>query len=168
MLTELFILNLFVARLIAVFRCLSPVVRSLYDLSPKSCHCRMHRLRLSSEGPEVVSQIPDKFFVPYLNRSPRSALYQKQIDGKSPVPLYPIPSLREGSSGFDEDQQDRGFARGSISLFTTLLIIAAFLLGGGVGGGIGGAFISKDRATIAKSVFQVPTSSEITSYLFAL
>jgi hypothetical protein len=112
----------------------------------------MHRLRLSSEGPEVVSHIPDKYYVPYTQRSPytRSALYQKQVENKGQIPLFPLPPSRESSPQFEEDEPDRGFGVRSCSLFTILIVIGAFLLGGGIGGGIGGAFIAKDQAKISR------------------
>ena len=129
-----------------ILRFASLVVQPLYALVANSS---MHRLRLSSEGPEVVSQIPDKFFVPYTNRSPRSALYQKQLEVKGEIPLFPLPLIREPSR-FEEEEQNRYCGGRSCSLVTVLLIIVAFLLGGGIGGGIGGAFIVKDKAKISR------------------
>lgn len=133
---------------------------TIFVRSSKSGHCRMHRLRLSSEGPEVVPRIPDKFFVPYLNRSPRSAIYQKQFEANGRIPLYPIPSTREGSSRFDDDETNRTLAGGSCGLITILLVIGAFLLGSGIGGGIGGIFISKDQAKITRWVLRIPNISK--------
>ena len=145
-----------------ILRFASLVVQSLYALVANS---RMHRLRLSSEGPEVVSQIPDKFFVPYTNRSPRSALYQKQLDAKGETSLFPLPLIREPSR-FEEEEQDRYCGARSCSLVTVLLVIGAFLLGGGIGGGIGGAFIVKDKAKISRWVVRVVTISSTTFNLF--
>lgn len=116
---------------------------------------RMHRLRLSSEGPEVVSRIPDEFFVPYTNRSTRSALFFKHNEIDLQTPIYPLRLSRASipSPSADGQQSARPWAAGSSSLLITVLIaIGAFLLGGGIAGGIGGALIVKDQAKISRLV----------------
>lgn len=125
------------------------VVSAVHAL-PESRDRSMRPVRISSEGPEVIPKIPDRYFAPYTQgdqpRDPKATQYQKQVDQ---IPLFPPPPTGGRSVRREPEQQQSRYRRPSGSLFTILLAIGAFLLGGGIGGGIGGAFIAKDRSKIS-------------------
>jgi hypothetical protein len=110
----------------------------------------MHTSRRSSEAPEVVPGqlgiIIDRF-----KRTGQSQ-YQKQVDEREtetksfpPTPRLPyesVPSLAPSPSRllYYKEPRTRGRNRRALPLVTAIvLVVLAFLLGGGIGGGIGGA-----------------------------
>jgi hypothetical protein len=125
----------------------------------------MRPVRISSEGPEVVSdsqyqhdqQSPDKYLVPFserFEREPTVPVLQKLPDANqtSPQPqLYsPPPKGYDNLPYMTHDQDHERHDRGFPLLTTILLVLVAFLIGGGIAGGVGGAMVVKKQDKIAR------------------
>lgn len=117
-------------------------------------------VRRSSEGPEVVDHHREKSFCRYgdigeklkRGRIGHGSLTQKELDPFEvetrtyPSPLLsPFPRLpRNIVPELVERPRDR---RRTCGLFVTIvLIVLAFIIGGGIGGGVGGAMVLKEKS----------------------
>jgi hypothetical protein len=124
------------------------------SLLPRCCESNVFRKmrpsRRSSEAPEVVPGQLD-IIIDRFKRTGQSQ-YQKQVDEREtetksfpPTPRLPyesVPSLTPSPSPllYHEEPRARGRSRRALPLVTAIvLVVLAFLLGGGIGGGIGGA-----------------------------
>lgn len=127
----------------------------------------MRPVRISSEGPEVVSDSryqheqhsPDKYLVPFserFDRQPTIPVIQTLPDEHqtSPQPqLYSPPPKGYDNLPYmthDQDRERHERDRGFPLLTTILLVLVAFIIGGGIAGGVGGAMVVKRQDKIAR------------------
>lgn len=109
-------------------------------------------LRKSSEGPEVVQpDYPDKYAISEKLSNARLGRWtqsQKQVDpSRVETRNFPSPMPNLPSNIVPDRVERIGTKRKTFGLVTTvILVIIAFLLGGGIGGGIGGAMVAKEKS----------------------